>query len=118
MPVPFVLACRYVELGQIHNRGQAVPYFAVCWGYAAWDMSEILTTGMLKDLPEAAGVDQFFMDDGFHEIRVDEDPRGSWFQICAKKIGAVGTVVSSRKAIRVIIKGEPNKFIVLAGTGE
>lgn len=66
----------------------------------------------------AAGVDRFFKDDGFHEIRVDEDPHGSWFQIQAKKIGALRTVVSSRKAIHVIIKGEPNKFIVSVGTGE
>lgn len=27
----------------------------------------------------AHGVDQFFKDDGFHEIRVDEDLHGSWF---------------------------------------
>ncbi len=25
----------------------------------------------------AAGVDQFFKDDGFHEVRVDEDPYAS-----------------------------------------
>ena len=66
----------------------------------------------------AAGVDQFFKDDGFHEIRVDEDPHRSWFQIQAKKIGALRTVASSRKAIHVIIKGEPNKFAVSVGTGE
>ena len=63
-------------------------------------------------------MDQFFQDDGFHEIRADKDPHGSWFQIQAKKAGALRTVVSSRKAIHVITKGEPNKFIVSVGTGE
>ena len=66
----------------------------------------------------AADVDQFFKDDGFHEIRVDEDPYGSWFQIQAKKTGSLRTVANSRKAIHVVIKRESNMFIVSVGTGE
>ena len=36
--------------------------------------------GKTVDLKKlVAGVDQFFKDDGFHEVRVDEDPYASWF---------------------------------------
>ncbi len=63
-------------------------------------------------------VQQFFYDDGFSEVKVDEDPNGTWFELQAKKMGALRTIVSSRKAIHVIIKGEPNKFTVSIGTGE
>ena len=63
-------------------------------------------------------IQQFFYDDGFSEVKVDEDPNGTWFELQAKKMGALRTVVSSRKAIHVIIKGEPNKFTVSIGTGE
>ena len=51
-------------------------------------------------------------------MKVDEDPNGTWFELQAKKMGALRTIVSSRKAIHVIIKGEPNKFTVSIGTGE
>ena len=70
----------------------------------------------LKRLAE--GVDEFFRNDGFHEIRHEKDPNGTWFQIQAKKTGVMRTVVSSRKAIHVIIRGNPNNFLVSAGTGE
>ena len=63
-------------------------------------------------------IQQFFYDDGFSEVKVDEDPNGTWFELQAKKMGALRTIVSSRKAIHVIIKGEPNKFTVSIGTGE
>lgn len=44
----------------------------------------------------AAGVNQFFKDDGFHEVRVDEDPYASWFQIQVK-VGTLRTVVLPQK---------------------
>ncbi|MCA9812767.1 MAG: hypothetical protein KC483_07885 [Nitrosarchaeum sp.] len=70
----------------------------------------------LKKLSEK--IHQFFYDDGFSEVRIDEDSHGTWFQIQARKTGALRTVVSSRKAIHVIIKGTPDKFVVSVGTGE
>jgi hypothetical protein len=70
----------------------------------------------LKKLAEK--IHQFFHDDGFSEVRMEADPNNTWFQIQARKTGALRTVVSSRKAIHVIIKGEPNKFVVSVGTGE
>ena len=42
--------------------------------------------------------------------------RGSRYR--PKKTGVMRTVVSSRKAIHVIIRGNPNNFLVSAGTGE
>lgn len=70
----------------------------------------------IKKLTEK--IHQFFYDDGFSEVRLEEDPHGSWFQIQARKTGALQTVTSSRKAIHVIVKGDPNKFSVSVGTGE
>ena len=70
----------------------------------------------IKKLSEK--IHQFFYDDGFSEVRLEEDSHGSWFQIQAKKTGALRTVISSRKSIHVIIKGDPNKFAVTVGTGE
>lgn len=70
----------------------------------------------LKKLVEK--IHQFFYDDGFSEVRMDEDPHGTWYQIQARKTGALRTVISSRKTIHVIIKGDPNKFYVSVGTGE
>lgn len=70
----------------------------------------------LKKLAEK--IHQFFYDDGFSEVRMETDPHGTWFQIQARKTGALRTVASSRKTIHVIIKGEPNKFAISVGTGE
>ena len=70
----------------------------------------------LKKLSEK--VQQFFYDDGFSEVRLDTDPNGSWFEIQARKTGALRTVISSRKAIHVIIKGSSEKFSVSVATGE
>ena len=63
-------------------------------------------------------IQQFFYDDGFSEVRLAEDPHGTWYEIQARKTGAFRTVVSSRKAIHTIIKGNPNKFNISVGTGE
>ena len=70
----------------------------------------------LKQLAEK--IQQFFYDDDFAEVKIDEDPNGTWFEIQARKIGALRTVISSRKAIHVIIKGSPNKFSISVATGE
>jgi uncharacterized membrane protein len=70
----------------------------------------------LKKLAEK--IQQFFYDDGFSEVKIDEDPNNSWFEIQARKTGALRTVISSRKAIHIIIKGEPNKFSISVSTGE
>jgi len=61
---------------------------------------------------------KFFEDDGFSQIRSDEDPHGSWYEIQAMKTGILRTLGSSRKAINIVIKGEPNKFEVEMGVGE
>ena len=57
----------------------------------------------LKKLSER--IQQFFYDDGFAEVQVDEDSNSNWFEIQARKTGALRTVISSRKAIHIIIKG-------------
>ena len=63
-------------------------------------------------------IQQFFYDDGFSEVKSDEDPNSSWFEIQARKTGALRTVISSRKAIHIIIKGNPKKFSITLGSGE
>ena len=70
----------------------------------------------LKKLGEK--IKQFFYDDGFSEVVMYDDPNGGWYEIQARKTGAFRTVVSSRKAIHTIIKGNPNKFNISVGTGE
>ena len=70
----------------------------------------------LKKLGEK--IQQFFYDDGFSEVVMYDDPNGGWYEIQARKTGAFRTVVSSRKAIHTIIKGNPNKFNISVGTGE
>ena len=70
----------------------------------------------LKKLAQT--IQQFFYDDGFSEVRMDEDQNRTWFEIQARKKGVLRTVGSSRKAIHVIVKGSPNKFNVSIGTGE
>jgi hypothetical protein len=61
---------------------------------------------------------KFFQDDGFREIRTEEDPNGSWYEIQAKKTGILRTLGSSRKAIHINIKGNPNNFEVEMGVGD
>ena len=46
----------------------------------------------LKKLVEK--IHQFFYDDNFSEVRMDEDPHGTWYQIQARKTGALRTVIS------------------------
>jgi len=70
----------------------------------------------LKKLAER--IQQFFYDDGFSEVKIDEDPHNAWFQIQARKTGVMRSLVSSRKSILVVIKGNPNKFEISLGTGE
>ena len=63
-------------------------------------------------------IDKFFKDDGFKEIRAEEDPNGSWYEIQARKGGVLRTLGSSRKAIHIMIKGNPNQFTIEMGVGE
>lgn len=63
-------------------------------------------------------IERFFQNDGFHEVMVDKDPNGTWFDIQARKTGVLRTIVSSRKVIHVIIKGQPNSFKVTLAVGE
>lgn len=60
----------------------------------------------------------FFEADGFQDILMDKDPQGKWYDIQARKRGKLRTLVASRKAIHVVIKGEPNMFDVSYGFGE
>jgi len=66
----------------------------------------------------AKEIERFFRDDGFNEVKLDQDPNGTWHQIQARKKGVLRTLGSSRKVIQVIIKGEPNKFTVTQDVGE
>jgi hypothetical protein len=61
---------------------------------------------------------RFFQDDGFKELRLEQDPNGAWYEIQAKKGGVLRTVGASRKAIHINIKGVPNNFEVEMGVGE
>ncbi|MCA2003980.1 MAG: zinc ribbon domain-containing protein [Candidatus Nitrosotenuis sp.] len=66
----------------------------------------------------AERIHKFFEDDGFHEIRIEEDPNGTWYEIQARKTGVLRTLGSSRKAIHIVIKGSSNKFNIEMGVGE
>ena len=61
---------------------------------------------------------KFFQDDGFKQIRTEEDPNGAWYEIQARKTAFLRTLGSSRKAIHINIKGSPNNFEVEMGVGE
>lgn len=63
-------------------------------------------------------IERFFHNDGFSDVIADKDPNQAWFDIQARKIGVLRTIVSSRKTIHVIIKGEPNNFKVFSALGE
>jgi len=66
----------------------------------------------------AKEIERFFRDDGFNEVKLDQDPNGTWHQIQARKKGVLRTIGSSRKVVQIIIKGEPNKFTVTQDVGE
>ena len=66
----------------------------------------------------AKDVYEFFIEDGFPDVKVDEDPNGNWYEIQATKKGALRTLTSSRKAIHIILKGDPNKCTITQTTGD
>ncbi|NQV39291.1 MAG: hypothetical protein HQ505_01920 [Nitrosopumilus sp.] len=70
----------------------------------------------LKSL--AQDINDFFIDDGFPDVKVDENVNGQWFEIQADKKGIARSIIAARKAIHVIIKGTPDKFNVTITTGE
>jgi len=66
----------------------------------------------------ADSVYNFFKNDHFHEIKIDKDDSGSWYEIHARKTGVWRTVTSQRKSIIIVIRGNPNRFSVVLTTGE
>lgn len=70
----------------------------------------------LKSLSQ--DIHNFFRDDDFSDLKIDEDVNGQWFEIQASKTGVKQTLVASRKSLHIIIKGEPNKFQITMITGE
>lgn len=66
----------------------------------------------------ASEIEKFFRNDGFSDVMADKDPNGAWFEIQAAKKGAAQTLVASRKALHVIIRGEPNNFMISMTQGE
>lgn len=70
----------------------------------------------LKMLTET--IKTFLRNDGFSELKISEDPSQTWFEIYARKAGALRTLGGSRKALHVIITGRPNNFKVTLALGE
>ena len=60
----------------------------------------------------------FFYADGFSEVRQEESSDETKHIVQAKKGGALRTLSSTRKAITIVIRGDPNDFQVEVGTGE
>jgi len=63
-------------------------------------------------------IEKFFREDGFTDVRVEEDQSGQWWEIKARKTDVVRTIVGSRKAIHVLVRGNPNKFEVIMDVGD
>lgn len=63
-------------------------------------------------------IEKFFRDDGFTDVMVEEDQSGQWWEIQARKTDIMRTLVGSRKAIHVIIRGNPNKFKITMDVGD
>jgi len=63
-------------------------------------------------------IEKFFQGDNFSEVRLLEDPNGSWYEVQARKTGMLRTLTSSRKSLHVAIKGSPDSFAVHVGVGE
>ena len=60
----------------------------------------------------------FFYADGFSEVRQEESSDETKHVVQAKKVGVRRTLTSTRKAITIVIRGDPNDFQVQVGTGE
>jgi len=70
----------------------------------------------LKQLTEK--IKKFFYADKFSEVQSFDDPSGNFIQIQARKTGVFRTLTSQRKAIQVIIRGDPNNFQISLSSGE
>jgi len=70
----------------------------------------------LKQLTEK--IKKFFYADKFSEVQNFEDPNGAYIKIQARKTGVFRTLTSQRKAIQVIIRGDPNNFHISVSSGE
>jgi len=66
----------------------------------------------------AQRIENFFREDGFTDVMKEEDQNGQWWEIQARKTGIVRTVVGSRKAIHILIRGKPDKFKVVMDVGD
>lgn len=66
----------------------------------------------------AQKMEQFFSEKKFKDIQLDEDPKGKWFVVKAKKGGIGSTLGGTRKAIHILIQGKPERFKVEMTTGE
>ena len=54
----------------------------------------------------------------FKDAQIDEDPKGKWFIVKARKGGIGSTLAGTRKAIHILIQGKPERFKVEMTTGE
>lgn len=72
----------------------------------------------VKLLSLAKELEQFFHEQKFSDVLIEEDPDGKWFDVQAKKGGIGATLSNTRKAIHVLIQGKPERFQVEMTTGE
>ncbi len=72
------------------------------------------------DLSELAGrIQEFFLNDGFHEIeRYSNANTPQWQDVTAVKDGVLRTVAGCRKYYHVSIRGHPANFMVSVESGE
>jgi len=76
-------------------------------------------TGANVDLSRLGyAIEQYFRTHGFQERKFESGPQGEWFEIQATKAGHVRTGLGARRALHVMIYGEPEDFTVEIKTGE
>lgn len=66
----------------------------------------------------AQRIEKFFREDGFTDVMIQQDQVSQWWEIQARKTDVMRTLVGSRKAIHVIIRGNPNKFQIIMDVGD
>ncbi len=77
-------------------------------------------TGRNVDLQRLANaIEDFSKTNGF-ETRAykDESSPSTWFQIQLMKTGKGRTVIGARRCLDVVIRGQPNNFDAVIGSGE
>lgn len=72
------------------------------------------------DLSVLAGrIQEFFLNDGFHEIeRYSNSNTPQWQDVVALKDGVLRTVLGCRKHYHVSVRGHPGNFLVSVESGE